>query len=72
MQTVKLINWLEGLRKVSLARAIQKYGSVSLSEAKHLVDKLLANQVVEVPFSSKANVDLFIQEATTLGAVCKK
>ena len=69
MTTLRLVGWNKGIRSVSLVVAIKEHSTGSLSEAKRLVERLMAGDEVTLAFSDESTRHTFSVLAEELGAV---
>lgn len=59
MATVRITGWRFGLRKVSMAQALQLQAQLSLSDAKGVTDAVLEGRTIELPnLNPKSALDL--------------
>lgn len=71
MVEVILLNWREGLEKISLTKLqIEKLG-LSLKEAKKNVDDLLDGKEISLKFPTHNLAKEFTTRAEELGVICK-
>jgi hypothetical protein len=70
MTSLELVGWRKGLKKVSLAVAIQNHSTTeSLKEARRLVGDLMSGQTVVLHFATDAEKARFREIADELGAI---
>ena len=68
---VQLTEWKPGLRKISLTKLLQRYAGLSLTDAKDLVDRYVAGDVVTVPVRSQLEADCLARESADIGAIAR-
>ena len=71
MNTVVLSGWEPGLNKVELTKLLQSSASLSLSEAKSRIDRLIDGDPIEVLFEQPSEAEHFGAQATELGAIVR-
>ena len=71
MVVVQLTEWKPHLQKVSLLRLIQQHAGLPLAEAKACVDRHLNGEVVTLHIKDFVTAELFIREASEIGAVAR-
>ena len=64
-------DYKDDVKKISLARLLKKERSLSLSESKNAVDKLIEGIPVFFGFTSKPQLQNLHREALLLGVKCK-
>lgn len=67
MITLRMTGWREGLKTISLMKAIQYYSTGSLVTAKKLTEDLVDGEVIELTFRTEKDRDAFRREAEVLG-----
>jgi len=71
MATIILIDWREGLEKVSLTKLQNELLEITLFESKKNVDKLLEGETVRIEMIEMKKAVLFIEKAKIIGAICE-
>ena len=71
MATVRIVGWVEGLKKISLKDLIRAYTGLSLADAKHRVDDVLSGCPVAFSFEDAKTAEAFRSAAEALGAECE-
>ena len=71
MIIIRYTGWKYGLQKISLVELLQDYAHLSLGESKHMVDKILRNQVQEVYLKDISIALELLKRSQELGAVCE-
>jgi hypothetical protein len=64
---VRLLSWSPGLNKVQFTKLIREAGVIPLNEAHDLVNRFLADEPVELAFSSEEGASRFIGQLGALG-----
>jgi hypothetical protein len=67
---IELVGWRPGLKKISLTRLLQRDCGFSLRIAKAAVDSLLEGQRVKVTLLPSVAPELFLEQASKVGAEC--
>ncbi len=70
MKEILFTEWVPGLAKINLTKLLQEKTGLSLSEAKSVVDRVLAGAQVIVSVASEEEAIVLQREAEALGAVC--
>jgi ribosomal protein L7/L12 len=68
---ILLVDWKEGLLKISLNKLLREYAGYDLSTAKKAVDDLLKKKGVEVEVPDE-RAEEFIAKVTDIGAIVRK
>ena len=68
MPIVRVSGWEPGMRKISLTKLVQTSSGKDLTEAKAMVDALLAGQPFEVSFDNEEAARFFADQVKELGA----
>lgn len=68
MKSVKLTGWKVGLKKISLAKAIQEVSGGSIFEAKKIVEKVLNGEIVCMDVPDEA-LEEFIENSQIAGVI---
>ena len=71
MTALKLVGWEKGIKTVSLINAICEYTGSSLSQAKSLVEELLAGKAITIEFADDATMKAFRSRAISFGTRCQ-
>lgn len=69
MAQVQITGWREGLRKVSMTRALQEHAGLGLGAAKSVTDAILDGEVVDVPCASEEIATALADRLAGLGAI---
>jgi hypothetical protein len=70
MSRVVIKGWEPGLNKVELNRLLRRHAGLKLGEAKAVVDRLLAEQIVWVECPDLVSASELCRAAGSVGAVC--
>lgn len=68
MTSVVIHGWEKGLKTISLMHLIVREGSVSMQDAKQLVEGLLAGKEIEMKIKSVSSLDAIGKELSDIGA----
>ena len=69
--TVRLTGWRPGLRKISLTDALVEFGELPVTEAKHMVDRLLTGATVEIIVRGTYPPEGVVRTLQEIGAVVR-
>jgi hypothetical protein len=64
---VRLKSWSPGLKKVGLTKLIREAADLPLNEAHDAVNRLLADEAVELTLPNKRDAQRFVDDARALG-----
>jgi hypothetical protein len=70
MPQVVITGWNQGLRKISMTRAIQEHSGLTLSAAKAVTDAVLEGQTVALSVPDAGTAAALARELSSLGAMC--
>jgi hypothetical protein len=69
MNTIRITGWKPGLQTISMIVALRGYANLGLTEAKSIVDRVLAGEVVEVQAYDARCAQKLLADLMRLGAI---